>query len=178
MEISYGIEITNKEDKLLRTAAEALEVMNKALVPGAFLVDTITIRMSHEASENAIRLDLQSVLVEHVPEWFPGARFKTFARTSRRKFDAIVNGTFEYVKESMKVSLLCHVSQCRGSPGDESDERGNVSIARSCLESENQGFEESTIRAATATIYFGEEIRDPSKIPKLKSLYDQPGWIR
>ena len=40
----------------------------------------------------------------HVPDWFPGAGFKTFARVARGKFDVIVNEPLEYVKELIKVS--------------------------------------------------------------------------
>ena len=47
MEIAYGIDITNKGAQFLRAAAEALALINEALVPGAFMVDTVPIRASH-----------------------------------------------------------------------------------------------------------------------------------
>lgn len=111
METAYGMEIRSKEDKFLRVALEALRVMNKALVPGGFLVDTMPIRASHEAYKNTIWFHLQSIVVKYVPEWFPGAGFKTVARVGREKMNAIVNESIEYVKESIKVSLRCPVSQ-------------------------------------------------------------------
>ena len=43
--------------------------------------------------------------VKYVPEWFPGAGFKTLARVTRGKFDVVINGPLRYLKESMKVSL-------------------------------------------------------------------------
>jgi hypothetical protein len=45
-----------------------------------------------------------------VPDWFPGAGFKTFAKVARRKLEAIVNEPIDHVKESMEVSLSSHFS--------------------------------------------------------------------
>ena len=43
--------------------------------------------------------------MKYIPEWFPGARFQTFAREARKQSDVAVNGPLEYVKESFKVRL-------------------------------------------------------------------------
>lgn len=50
MEMTYGIDITNTQEQFLRATVEVLPFLNKVLVPGAFLVDIIPIRVSHEAS--------------------------------------------------------------------------------------------------------------------------------
>ena len=42
--------------------------------------------------------------MRYLPEWFPGAGFKTFTRVARGKFDMAIDGPLAYVKESM-VSL-------------------------------------------------------------------------
>ena len=57
METAYGMDMTNKEDRYLRAAGEALELMNRVMVPGAFLVDSLPIRASYEDSWNTRRLD-------------------------------------------------------------------------------------------------------------------------
>jgi hypothetical protein len=45
--------------------------------------------------------------VKHVPEWFPGARFKTQAREWRKSVDAMVDAPFAFVKRSLvRLSLL------------------------------------------------------------------------
>ena len=44
------------------------------------------------------------IQVKHIPEWFPGAGFKQFAKGGRKAFDVAVDGPLEYVKESLKVS--------------------------------------------------------------------------
>ena len=101
--------------------------------------------------------------MRHIPEWFPGAGFKTFARVARGHFDVVVDEPLENVKESMKVSLQSRISprliimtaSIRKSGGS-----GNVSIAWSCfdrlLESTYQGINDNAIRAATASMYGGE----------------------
>ena len=112
MEMSYGLNIADNEDQFLRAAVEALEVLTRAMVPGAFLVDTIPIRAFYPGYGNHTGLfDLQSILVKYVPEWFPGAGFKTFMRVARRKFDVAINGPLEYVKQLMKVRLRNAVCQ-------------------------------------------------------------------
>ena len=105
MEMTYGVDIKSEDDRFLRVALEALEFVNKAGVPGAFLVDVIPIRASHKASKPAIWHDSRLILVKHVPEWFPGAGFKTFARASRETNCVMVNEPLKHVKEMMKVSL-------------------------------------------------------------------------
>jgi hypothetical protein len=49
--------------------------------------------------------------VKYVPEWFPGAGFKTFARVARAKFDVAIDGPLDYVKELMKVSPQSDLSR-------------------------------------------------------------------
>ena len=44
MEMTYGMDITSKEDRFLLAAGEALDIVNRTAVPGAFLVDIIPTR--------------------------------------------------------------------------------------------------------------------------------------
>ena len=41
--------------------------------------------------------------VKYVPEWFPGAGFKKFARVAKENIDKSVNLPFQHVKESFQV---------------------------------------------------------------------------
>ena len=41
--------------------------------------------------------------VKYVPEWFPGAGFKRFAKEGGRVFGMAVEGPLEWVKGSLKV---------------------------------------------------------------------------
>ena len=46
MGITYGLDIKSHENEFLQTAERALEFAERAMVPGAFLVDTFPIRPS------------------------------------------------------------------------------------------------------------------------------------
>jgi len=73
--------------------------------------------------------------VKYVPEWFPGAGFKTFARIAKKNLDDSITPPFLYAKESFEAGgpLLLpfiHVSHLpeRTSGGDSyhSIDRGDV----------------------------------------------------
>jgi hypothetical protein len=99
--------------------------------------------------------------VKHVPDWFPGAGFKQFAKIGRELFDVAVDGPLDYVKESLKVGPS--MPRARISILGLTDGKANgsnPSVAASCFdrmaELTNQGFDESVIRAVTSTLYIGE----------------------
>jgi len=46
MEMTYGMDIKSHEDKFLQAADQALEHFERAMIPGAFLVDTFPICLS------------------------------------------------------------------------------------------------------------------------------------
>jgi hypothetical protein len=46
MDITYGMDIKSHEDQFLQAVELAMQYAERAVVPGAFLVDTIPIRMS------------------------------------------------------------------------------------------------------------------------------------
>jgi hypothetical protein len=161
MEITYGMEIKSHEDKFLQTSEHALEYIERVMVPGAFLVDTFPIRPFILSFLGPCALLIIYPEVKHIPEWFPGAGFKRFAKEGGRLFGMAVVGPLEWVKESLKVS------QCgpRGPLDSWTDVCGksngsNASIASSCFdrvaELQNQGFNEDDVRAVTATTYIGE----------------------
>ena len=112
MEMTYGISIVNNENRFLRATAVAVEILSRVLVPGAFLVDSIPIRASHRVPKNLTWRCLDPALVKYVPEWFPGAGFKTTVREVQEVLDISVGGPLEHVKESMKVSLRNFLTRC------------------------------------------------------------------
>lgn len=105
MEITYGMDIKSHEDKFLQTAERAIELGGRVMIPGAFLVDMFPIRSSGLRFLGPWALLMVYPKVKHVPEWFPGAGFKHFAKECRELFAVAVDGPLEYVKESLKVSL-------------------------------------------------------------------------
>ena len=112
MEVAYGISIVNNENRFLRTTVAAVEILSGVLVPGKFLVDSMPICASHWIHISPTRRCLHPTLVKYVPEWFPGAGFKTTAREVQEMLDISVGGPLEHVKESMKVSLRSHLTRC------------------------------------------------------------------
>ena len=46
---------------------------------------------------------VRPLAVKYVPEWFPGAGFKRFAKTAKIHIDDLANLPFQHVKESLKV---------------------------------------------------------------------------
>lgn len=52
MDITYGLDIKSHEDQFLQAAERAMQLAGRTLVPGAFLVDTIPIRVSITSSSS------------------------------------------------------------------------------------------------------------------------------
>lgn len=97
MDVTYGIQILPADDPYVRAAADALEGVEEALVPGRFLVDTIP----------ALR---------HVPEWVPGAGWKRRVTEWRKLTEAVFDGPFKAMKDAMvshnAFSILVPCAAC------------------------------------------------------------------
>ena len=48
MEMTYGVHVTNTEDRFLQAARDMLKFIDRAVVPGTFLVNVMPIRALHE----------------------------------------------------------------------------------------------------------------------------------
>lgn len=59
MEMAYGLNITDPKDKFLRASVESLDLANRALTPGTFLVDTVPIRALQVASKGTVYRNLR-----------------------------------------------------------------------------------------------------------------------
>jgi len=99
--------------------------------------------------------------VKYIPDWFPGAGFKQFAKTGQELFAVAVDGPLDFVKESLKVGLPTHCMRVSIlEPNDYKANGRSVSVAASCFdriaEFADQGFDESIIRSVTATMYIGK----------------------
>jgi len=82
-----------------------MNAIDVALLPGAFLVDALPIRTC-SGKKVLPKLKVLTIFVptvKYVPEWFPGAGFKTFARNAKKNLDHSVNYPFKHVKESFEV---------------------------------------------------------------------------
>jgi hypothetical protein len=82
LSMTYGITVRPKNDPYIKIAEEAIEAITELLIPGAFLVDIFPI-------------------LKYVPEWFPGAKFKSKAAIMRKHAAIMRNATFAATEELM-----------------------------------------------------------------------------
>ncbi|KAH7920238.1 CyP450 monooxygenase [Leucogyrophana mollusca] len=82
MVVVYGYEMAPQNDRFAQIADRASEMLTNSFFPGAALVNTFPI-------------------FQHLPEWFPGAGFKRFARECRKLTRELRDEPYEYVKRTM-----------------------------------------------------------------------------
>jgi hypothetical protein len=98
----YGIQLQPKNDRYIEIAHLALAGAVEAAVPGAFLVNMFPLRESYFDGAHSLLIVLP---VKHVPEWMPGAGFKSRARRWRASTLEMVSAPFMAVKKNL-VSIL------------------------------------------------------------------------
>lgn len=76
MRVAYGIELTNMHDEYVDIAEAAMDVFNKAFVPGKYLVETFP-------------------SLRFLPSWFPGAKFKREGEAWMPAVQRLVNTPWE-----------------------------------------------------------------------------------
>ncbi|KZT19016.1 cytochrome P450, partial [Neolentinus lepideus HHB14362 ss-1] len=94
LQITYGYEVEDVDDPIVRIVDEATDQFSELLRPGAYLVDTLPI-------------------LRYMPDWFPGAKFKQTARayavTLRDMVDVPFGFTHAQVLEGVaRPSLVAH----------------------------------------------------------------------
>jgi len=68
-----------------------------------WLVDVIPIRECLCTQTVTYKYLTYLLIVQYIPDWFPGMGFKVHAKEVREKFRISVEGPLEYVKNAMKV---------------------------------------------------------------------------
>lgn len=99
----------SENDTIYATTEEATHALGAALVgSGGFLVDALPIRTNlnqmKEFPQNVLKVFVPTV--KYIPEWFPGAGFKRFARLAKQNVNDSVDLPFQRVKESFQVRGL------------------------------------------------------------------------
>ncbi len=97
MDTSYGIRLSESNDPYIRTAEQAMDGLNEAAVPGAFLVDAIP-------------------ALKYVPKWFPGAGWKLKAKKWNKLRKIFIEKPFEEVKSRMVSLVFVRVDYSDGLP--------------------------------------------------------------
>ncbi|KZP11349.1 hypothetical protein FIBSPDRAFT_1050806 [Athelia psychrophila] len=82
IKVSYGLDVLPKNDPFIEPADKAIAAFGIALMPGAFLVNTVPI-------------------LKHAPSWFPGAGFKRKAKEWKRHIDETLEAPFKALKEEI-----------------------------------------------------------------------------
>ncbi|KAF8869034.1 cytochrome P450, partial [Infundibulicybe gibba] len=83
MAIMYGHNVSAMNDKFVLIAEEVAELSTQAMLPGAWLVNTIP-------------------MLRHIPPWFPGAKFHQVASTVRALSYQMQNAGFDFVRRNME----------------------------------------------------------------------------
>jgi len=86
LNVTYGIDVQSPEDTYMRMAESTVAIGDEAATPGAFLVDVLPI-------------------LKYVPEWFPGAGFKTKANEWQKITTATLTMPFLHVKDAMEKGV-------------------------------------------------------------------------
>jgi hypothetical protein len=111
--IRYGHTVADNNDPYVRLVEEASQSTSEAAVPGAFLVDLFPSRTVLYYYRCFIVFN--SSLVKYVPEWMPGAGFKTKAKEWRKLSQAMINVPYDMVKEKfvsgLSFTLFSSISQ-------------------------------------------------------------------
>ncbi|KAJ4465512.1 cytochrome P450 [Lentinula edodes] len=80
--VAYGVQVQPMDDPNIDAAAKMYSVLNRVLIPGAFLVDTLPI-------------------LKYIPSWFPGASFKQQAKAWYGIRKKTIMPPFVQVKQAM-----------------------------------------------------------------------------
>lgn len=125
LSITYGVNIVSESDRFYAASEEAMHAADAALLPGAFLVDAFP-------------------SLKYVPEWFPGAGFKKFAKTAKKHINKLADLPFQHVKESIQANTIT-----------------TPSLVATCFEElpelAERGVDEEVIRGVAATVFLGGE---------------------
>jgi len=86
LKISHGYQVQDDNDPFVNRAEKGMTLFGQLIKPGNFLVDIIP-------------------ALKYVPDWFPGAGFKQFAKASEEVVAELVEIPHEFVKEQMAAGV-------------------------------------------------------------------------
>ncbi|KAF8884271.1 cytochrome P450 [Gymnopilus junonius] len=84
MSTIYGISVRSPQDPYITIAESAMNMISKAVIPGAFIVDLIPI-------------------LKYLPSWTPFATFHYVGGEGRRMVAELISKPFEYVKSQIEA---------------------------------------------------------------------------
>ncbi|KAJ7146876.1 cytochrome P450 [Mycena epipterygia] len=120
MSVAYGIDVLPDNDPYIELAEHVVQAGIQAGIPGRFLVDSIPI-------------------LQHVPDWFPGAGFKRLAKGWRKEVEALRDLPFAETKRQIALDTAPHSFVAES--------------FQTLRESGDTYYDESTIKATAASMY-------------------------
>ncbi|KAL7282187.1 hypothetical protein ACG7TL_003656 [Trametes sanguinea] len=82
--MTYGYEVEENEDPLIKAVDQVLEEYAHSAAPGAYLADTFPI-------------------LRHIPAWVPGTQWKRRVAQERKHLSDVLDEPFEWVKRNMSA---------------------------------------------------------------------------
>ncbi|KAG6825741.1 hypothetical protein H0H92_002603, partial [Tricholoma furcatifolium] len=95
MSTIYGIDVRSAEDQYISAAEAAMDVISKAVLPGAFLVDLIPASVQ-DATHSILP-------VKHLPKWLPFTDFHDVGHRGRILIADLIQKPFDYVKGGIET---------------------------------------------------------------------------
>lgn len=92
LSISYGIDAKPTNDPNVSLVDEAVDVINRAAIPGEYLVELLP-------------------FLQWVPDWMPGAEWKRMAKQWKKITDEMLEKTYMRAKESTVSALIFRTLQ-------------------------------------------------------------------
>ncbi|KAK0239655.1 cytochrome P450 [Armillaria nabsnona] len=135
MNVTYGIEVSDEDDRYITVAEKALDGMAKAAHPGAFLVDIFPI-------------------LKHVPEFMPFAGFKRKAREWRKAVLEMRDAPYEAVKNALKqgTAAPCFVSYLLDDLESKKENKQHEDTIRNCAGLALAAGAESTVSSLSSFV--------------------------
>lgn len=105
--ITYGRNVESFDDPLIQLAEQVIEEFNASVQPGLFLVDSFP-------------------MLRAIPEWLPGAGFKSIAKARRERVERLRDEPYQTVKEQVEEgtalpSLMSTLFEVKDMPSSEDE---------------------------------------------------------
>ncbi|CAK5284755.1 unnamed protein product [Mycena citricolor] len=126
MNVTYGIDIQPESDPYVLDAQRGVQILTRASVPGAYLVDTLPI-------------------LRYIPAWMPGARFKRRAQEWHEHLPILTDKPFDEAKRRMDSGTAGYSANLLASALSR--------IAESTTAGEQAQYLEGIARGTCATMY-------------------------
>ena len=102
---TYGIDEKKANCDYIHEVEECMQAVTDALTPGAYLVESIPQRECSNCLSRFRPYLLSTKTVKYVPEWFPGAGFKSFAKYWKGKLHNLKDSMYQSAKEAAVNSV-------------------------------------------------------------------------